>query len=297
MKKLLPLLLFFPLAALAQNQNIGSEQQAKAMAAQQENPALMQSPQNVLVCEPVDAPYNENFESAVVPGMPECSTLQNAGTGNNFTTISSPGYGFTSKTLNYRWNTSSAANAWYFTRGINMTAGTAYNISYRYGSAGSTAFTEKLKVHIGTAATVAGMDAAPLIDHPLVNNNVTPITDNLQFTPGTTGVYYIGFNCYSNPDQFYLFVDDIAVSTNLAASEFDIAGLSYFPNPVKDIAFFQAENNIDSVTLINMLGQKVLTVKAASRQVEVDLGSLPKGNFLAEIVSGNKKKTINLIKE
>lgn len=295
MKKQLLLLLAFPVLGISQNGI--SEQQAKVIAAQMSFSASPAPSENVLVCEPVDVPYSENFETATVPAMPDCTTLENAGTGNNFTTMQNPGYGFTSKTLTYHWHTTSAANAWFFTRGLNLTAGTTYNISYRYGSAGANVYTEKLKVHIGTSASVAGMNATPLIDHPLVNNNVTPITDNLQFTPSVTGVYYVGFNCYSNIDQFYLFVDDVAVSTTLGNNSFDSLKFTYSPNPTKDILTLSADKTIDSVTLYNLLGQKVMAAKGGSNNVTVDMQQLPKGNYLVEVSAGGESKTVKIIKE
>lgn len=291
------LLLLLAIPALGISQNHISEQQAKAIAAQMSFTASPAPAENVLICEPVDLPYSENFETAAVPAMPNCTTLENAGSGNNFTTMQNPGYGFTSKTLTYHWHTTNAANAWFFTRGLNLTAGTTYNISYRYGSAGANVYTEKLKVHIGTSASVAGMDPAPLIDHPLVNNNVTPITDNLQFTPSVTGVYYVGFNCYSNIDQFYLFVDDVAVSTTLGTNSFDALKFTYSPNPAKDVLNLSAEKTIDSVTLYNLLGQKVMAVKAGMEHVTLDVQQLPKGNYLMEVTGGGESKTVKIVKE
>ncbi len=297
MNKKLLFALLIPVFGMAQSQRPSSEILAKQLAAQTNTIARPAETESVLVCEPVDVPYNENFNSAVVPAMPDCTTLQNAGTGNDFVTATNPGYGFTSKVLRYSWNTTSPANAWFFTRGINMTAGTTYNISYKYGSAGANVYTEKLKVHIGMAASVAGMNAVPLIDHPLVNNNVTPITDNLQFSPDVTGVYYVGFNCYSNTDQFYLFVDDIAVTTTLATGQFDSLQFSYSPNPVKDVLSFSCEKNIDGIRLYNLLGQMVVSQTVNSGTAQVDMRGLPKGNYFVEVSSNNETKTVKVIKE
>ncbi|MBK6373826.1 MAG: fibronectin type III domain-containing protein [Saprospiraceae bacterium] len=109
-------------------------------------------------------PYSQDFESAVVPAIPPCTSIQNAGTGNNWKTSSNPGDGFTSKTLEYTYNSVNDANAWFFTQGLILTAGTNYKLTYRYGSAG---YEESLKVNIGTSPNAAAM-TTNLADHPLV---------------------------------------------------------------------------------------------------------------------------------
>jgi hypothetical protein len=295
-KKLLPLALLLPMLSVAQANKQSQEIQAKAIAAQ-EYVAPTVNTQRLLDCTASDVPYLEDFESVTVPGFGECTSLENAGTGNNWETAANPGYGFgTTQVMRYKWHTTSAANAWFYTNGLNLEAGQTYNISYRYGSAGANVYTEKLKVHVGTNTSAASMDPVPLIDHPLVNNNVTPLVDNLTFTPATSGVYFIGFNCYSNIDQFYLFVDDIAVSAVLATNSFDTVALNYYPNPVRDVLNIDARQQLDSVTIYNLLGQMVSQTAVGSEKAQIDLRSLPKGNYLAKVVSGKSERTFKVSK-
>lgn len=164
------------------------------------------------LCGSASIPYTQNFESATVPAIPACNTIENAGTGNNWKTINNPGSGFTSKTLEYEYNTSNAANAWYYTQGLNLTGGTSYRLTFNYGCASAT-FPERLKVKYGTVAAYASMTNS-LYDNPSITNDVTPNTQIVDFTPATTGVYYIGFNAYSIANQFYLYVDDISVEVS-----------------------------------------------------------------------------------
>ncbi|HMI07375.1 MAG TPA: T9SS type A sorting domain-containing protein [Flavobacterium sp.] len=295
-RKLLFLSVFISASAIGQNSIANAEIQAKQLAAQTAVVASVAKSGPAIIPCVVNAPYFENFESVTLPALPECTVIENAGTGNNFETAATA-YGFNSKTLRYPWNTASAANAWFFTPGINMVAGQSYQISYKYGSAGSALYTEKLKVHVGSDATVASMSAVPLIDHPLVNNNVTPLVDTLIFTPETTGAYYFGFNCYSLIDQFYLFVDDISVDVVLATDGFDAAHFSYFPNPVKDVLNIAYDKNIDAVKIYNLTGQTVINRNINSDKAQIEMQSLPKGAYFAEIVSGTSMKTIKVIKE
>ncbi|KGO86723.1 hypothetical protein Q765_08825 [Flavobacterium rivuli WB 3.3-2 = DSM 21788] len=164
-------------------------------------------------CEATGIPYSENFESATTPALPGCTTSQNVGNGNNWTTYSPAGNGFTSKVLNYTYNSNNPANAWFYTRGLNLTAGVSYRLTYKYGNNGGTTYVERLRVSYGTANIATSM-TTELANHSNIVNNTTPITNTIDFTPSSTGVYYIGFNVYSITDRNRLFVDDITVDVS-----------------------------------------------------------------------------------
>ncbi|SMC88656.1 T9SS-dependent choice-of-anchor J family protein [Moheibacter sediminis] len=161
-------------------------------------------------CDAVDVPYMEDFETAVVPAMPECTTVENAGAGNNWITATEAtgNYGFTGKFLRYRWNAAEDANAWFYTKGVNLEADKTYEISYKYGGT-FTIYLESLKVAYGTSAQSSAMTTT-LADHPIVTNDV-PLINTVEFSPATDGVYYFGFNAYSEADMFYLHVDNISI--------------------------------------------------------------------------------------
>jgi hypothetical protein len=160
-------------------------------------------------CNPVSVPYSQDFESVTTPALPICTSIENAGTGNNWKTASPAGYGFTTKCLNYSYNGDNAANAWFFTAGINLTAGTSYRISYNYGSSSTGSFPENLKVAYGVAASSASMTTT-LATHTNILTNSAPLS-TVDFTPGTTGVYYFGFHAFSDADMDQLYVDNISI--------------------------------------------------------------------------------------
>ncbi|MBD3905293.1 T9SS type A sorting domain-containing protein [Chryseobacterium sp. Ch-15] len=186
------------------------------------------------VCSSTNVPYTLDFESVTTPSLPLCTVGLNAGSGNAWKTATAPtGVGFnTGKALNYSFNSSNAANAWFFTQGINLTAGVSYRIKYKYAnSTGTNQFLEKLKVAYGSAATVAGMTdvlathettaGAPALPTGTTISSANPTggfytlgnaTSNfVDFTPTSTGVYYFGFNAYSIKDMNQIYVDDINI--------------------------------------------------------------------------------------
>ena len=161
-------------------------------------------------CDAVSVPYTQNFETVTVPAIPNCTSKENAGTGNNWITASAPGYGFTTIALEYPYNSSNAANAWFYTPGINLTAGVNYQLSFKYGN-NSTSYVESLKAAYGSSATSSAMTTT-LLDFPTVDQAALQNASTI-FTPPSTGVYYFGFKCYSITNQWYLFVDDISITT------------------------------------------------------------------------------------
>jgi hypothetical protein len=163
------------------------------------------------VCTPVNVPYTEDFESAQEPLLPECTTVENLGQGNTWETADGTGLGWGSKMLNYAWHGLYDADTWFYTKGINLTAGTSYRISYRYGNTDNIGlFYENLEVAYGTDNNVAAM-TMPLADHPDINTG-TAVSNFVDFIPPVSGVYYFGFHAYSEADQDRLFLDDISVT-------------------------------------------------------------------------------------
>ena len=245
-------------------------------------------------CVATDVPYTQDFESATTPALPNCTSQQNVGTGNLWTVVSNTTYGFTTKTLRYSWNSANDANVWFYTQGINLTGGTAYKISYDYGATGTT-FPERLKVAYGTSASAAAMTNA-IDDHSSVDN-ATPINNVVEFTPATSGVYYFGFNAYSEADQFYLFVDNIVVDVQLGNNSFDNSNFTYYPNPVKDVLNLSYNQNISQVEVYNLVGQKMTSSSFDATTAQVDMSTYASGVYVVKVSSNNTTKTIRVIKE
>lgn len=160
------------------------------------------------LCDTQNVPYALDFEEVTVPALPLCTQNVNEGTGNNWVTAAAPGSGFTTITLRYAYNASADANTWFFTNALNLTGGTSYRIEFDYGN-NSTTYVESLKVAFGTSKTGAGMTDV-IVDYPSIATNALQHAI-VDFTPSTTGVYYVGFQAYSIADQWNLYVDNINI--------------------------------------------------------------------------------------
>ncbi len=244
-------------------------------------------------CNATDVPYIEDFNSVNAPDLPGCTMIENAGNGNDWTTEFPDDYGFDTNALAYEYDSDEPANAWFFTRGVNLTAGTEYFLSYNYGTAG---FDEKMDVYYGTSSNVAGM-ATQLADHPLITNDTAPINNIVNFTPATTGVYYFGFHAYSDADMFFLFVDDIMVDAAAGVNQFGISGFSYHPNPVQDKLNLKYTSAMESVAVYDLLGQKVMEKEINATEAVLDMQPLADGAYIVNVTAGGNVKTIKIIKK
>jgi hypothetical protein len=231
----------------------------------------------------VNVPYVQNFEGAIVPALPNCTSNQNVGTGNNWVTESAPGYGFTTKVLKYNYNTSNAANTWFYTPGINLTAGTLYEIKFDYGNNSSSAsfVPEKLKVAYGTSPLNTAM-VNPIIDLPNIND-ANLHTGTYTFTVPATGIYYFGFNAYSAANMYYLYVDNIKIDLSLATAEVSTKEtLQVYPNPFQDVITISNTRDVKMINVMDATGRLVKTIEKPSNQI--NLGELKSGLYVLQLL-------------
>ncbi|MFY8127781.1 MAG: choice-of-anchor J domain-containing protein, partial [Chitinophagaceae bacterium] len=159
---------------------------------------------------------SEGFEGGTFP--PTGWTRINDGIGNNWqssklATFTDGPYAaaFGTGCMVYEYDLNNPADAWMITPSIAMTTGNNYVIKFWYRVRLNT-FPEKLKVTIGSAATTISQTTT------LWNNNGGASLTNASYTlatinhtPTSNGNYFIGFNCYSDENQWALSVDSVSV--------------------------------------------------------------------------------------
>jgi hypothetical protein len=168
------------------------------------------------LCPPVvisSLPWNENFDNTEVPALPCGWTSENTNNDNEewVSTTSYSNSGDQAMIINY--NSSLATNDWAFTPEIELTAGVNYLFSFKYRT--SSSYQEKLEVKIGSDNLGSAMSTM-LIDFDSIQTST--FTDvNVQFTVPATGSYFIGFHGYSEPNMYYIVIDDVVLDQACSA--------------------------------------------------------------------------------
>ena len=245
-------------------------------------------------CTAVNVPYSENFDFVAPPALPDCTLVINNGTGNSWKTATNITDGFSGKVLRYSYSYTQPANTWFFTKGINFTAGTSYRIKYKYGA--TVDYPEKMKVAYGNSATSAGMTIT-LADHPnIINKNAT--TNFVDFIPVSSGVYYLGFQAYSDMNMFRLNLDDIEVyetNTLVTAESQSSETAKIYPNPFTDILTVSNNQLIKSIHVTDLSGRAVKTIYKPSAIIQ--LSDLSVGVYFITVTTNTEIKTMKFIKK
>ncbi len=169
------------------------------------------------ICAPTNVPYVQNFDNAISPNFPPCIVTQDLNGGGSWgmwyqgdiVTTSPP------NSIRYIWNATTPANDWFFLQGLNLVTGKTYTLNFKYKASDGPDFLENLEVKMGNAPNAAAMTGTAIFNQTNIATNVNdPFTNaSVQFTVSSDGVYYIGFRCYSDADQAFLYIDDISVES------------------------------------------------------------------------------------
>lgn len=166
----------------------------------------------VTICEASNIPYTMPISNVVCPALPICTTAEDKNLdGNTWRTYPSAGQGWTDQVVAYVYNINgtTAANDWLYTQGLNLTAGVYYRLKFKYNNDYTTLYSEKLKVAYGNANNSAAM-VNILADYPVVYGS-TAKTATIDFTPSSSGIWYIGFQAYSDANKDVIILDEISV--------------------------------------------------------------------------------------
>ncbi len=151
-----------------------------------------------------------------------------------------------------------------------------------------------------------------------INNALAWHFDNIQLVPSSVSpelsTGFVNFKVKLKPgfvvgdiipnSASILFDTNPAIVTNtfntkfiaavLNSNEYALDGFLMYPNPAShEVTFSSQEEKIDRITLTDVLGKTVKTIKGnMSDEIVVDISGLSKGMYLVEITSGSSLKTI-----
>ena len=115
-----------------------------------------------------------------------------------------------------------------------------------------------------------------------------PITNSLdsiyfwynEYTGHPIMTYSINYVDGSEQGRFANYVDDADVVLSNPKESIEVKA---YPNPATDIHSIKAEKQIESVLVYNMKGEEVVRDNPASTSFEINVSSLPKGQYFYEL--------------
>jgi hypothetical protein len=90
---------------------------------------------------------------------------------------------------------------------------------------------------------------------------------------------------------------NVNVTTPLATDTFSSVNFKSFPNPVINVLNMSYDKNITSVSVMNLLGQVVVTNAIDNKEAIIDMSGLTTGTYMVKVTSDHEVKTIKVIKE
>lgn len=88
----------------------------------------------------------------------------------------------------------------------------------------------------------------------------------------------------------------VTVEVTLSAGNFDLVSLKVYPNPTNDYLTVSYSNDITSIAVINMVGQTLMTKNVNANTTQIDMTSLPTGNYFVKVTVEGAAKTIKIVK-
>ncbi|UGS24590.1 T9SS type A sorting domain-containing protein [Flavobacterium channae] len=167
---------------------------------------------NFTTCPAFTVPYFEGFESGYTHNTVVAGCISQASvTGTAVWTANST---FTDRNRTPRTGAFNAFLQWsnedWMFIPIDLIGGTSYRVSLYARQDGAAATDSNIAISYGTSSSVAGMTNSIVAATGIINGNYQEIVGD--FTPATSGTYYVGIKGYMNGNPFYISLDDISIT-------------------------------------------------------------------------------------
>ncbi len=163
------------------------------------------------LCQPINLPYAIDFEAS--GSLPECTSTM--GYNEGFWTVNNDITGQSFRQLKFDYNYVDdyiKPYAWFYTRGLYLTAGITYNLSFRYSTYSYSPYESEIGAYFGNSYAAMNNVLAYYTITEVDGENIS----NTNFIPTTSGVYYLGFFGKTDPMNPFgdgaVYLDDIYVT-------------------------------------------------------------------------------------
>ena len=155
-------------------------------------------------------PYFQNFDTTTVGSLPNCFNTVNVNADLQTWSVQGTTFSSSPRSVIINTNPTLDMNDWLMSPGLNLTGGVSYRLIFRYKTGTTGPEAENLTVYYGASPTVGGMSNILSNLNGINNSFFESLT--VDFTPATSGVFYLGFRGTSILNQSYIAIDDISVT-------------------------------------------------------------------------------------
>ena len=124
------------------------------------------------------------------------------------------------------------------------------------------------------------------------NDDSCSLFSELTFGADGTSSYYIMIEGYGEWSGNY----SLEVSCLLGTNDNTIEGFSFYPNPATDAINLSSTENIERVTIYNILGQKVIDQDINATSSQLNVANLVTGAYLMQVSVDGKTATYKVLK-
>jgi hypothetical protein len=121
-------------------------------------------------------------------------------------------------------------------------------------------------------------------------------TDEGQLTYQSVTIF-MNFNMTDTADQVYYW-DNLVLGEPLGVSENTLANITLYPNPATSVVVLQASQEIATIQVLNLLGQRISSVTVNNTKSTINVSDLSAGTYIANVLFSNgNTQNINFIKK
>ena len=242
-------------------------------------PATITLSGDAVVCDVItNFPFVEDFEPTS-PTRP-CWTFEDANNDGNTVQLMA----YDDENLGvavYFYSASSSANDWFVSPEMTLPADA--HVAFKYACA-SASYPEKYSVWIipqgGNTASAVNV----LPTQTVTNASAAIKSVDISAYAGQT--VKIAFKVESAADMYYIWFDDITVTEGVGVNNVD-NNVSIYPNPATEVLNVNANSNIQSVEVMNIMGQTIQSINANDNYTQINISNLANGVYMLRVNTEN----------
>lgn len=120
--------------------------------------------------------------------------------------------------------------------------------------------------------------------NPAFNFNMMSIFFNFGTDGATAG------------EKTYYF-DNVSYAAPLNISSFDETKISMFPNPVSSTLFITSFENLEAISIYNLIGQEVMRLNVTDKNIVINVSNLQDGIYIIKALSDGKISSSKFVKQ